>query len=406
MRVSIGGRGEARIGRPLGLPGCLRERRPLGIVADRDHAPLVVARARVHTPRRAERAAVSLRVDRAGHEALLEDELREVVDDRVGLRDANVASTTVADARQRRERAEPRRELVGEEDRVLGEVAVGVGIAPERRLRADAARVRAEAAPPTPRSPVAEQLAAHHDDVRIGAAERLRGRARGCRARPGPRFSITTSLTAMSRRINSRPSGDRRSIPRLRLLRLIVTNCDDMFASPPNTRLWSGKARLSTRITSAPWSRRSLPVSGPAMSCVNSRTRRAGERALTGVRHARATANRGSANGDAPRPSAARTASVSAPGVGAVVAEADALVVELEVAGRAARPHRPSTVVVAKVPRSCMGSLATSSAGDSTGVTGTLRCLRLVADRLGRRAREQLARRSPAITSGWRLRPP
>ena len=166
-----------------GCPTTSRERRPLGVVADGDHAPLVVARARVHTPRRAERAPVALRVDRAGHEALLEDELREVVDDRVGLRDADVTATAVADAGQRGERAEPRRELVGEEDRVLGEVALGVGIAPQRRLRADAPRVRAEPAPPTPRSPVTEQLAAHHDDARIGVAERLADRARGCRAR-------------------------------------------------------------------------------------------------------------------------------------------------------------------------------------------------------------------------------
>ena len=61
----------------------------------------------------------------------------------------------------------------GKKIAVLGEVAVGVGIAPEPRLRADAARVRAEAAPPTPRPPVAEELAAHHHDPRIGAAEGL-----------------------------------------------------------------------------------------------------------------------------------------------------------------------------------------------------------------------------------------
>ena len=173
MRLPVGERCEAGIGPPLGMPGRRRKRRPLGVVANRDHAPLVVARARVHTPRRAERAPVALRFDRPGHEALLEDELRKVVDDGIGLRNPNVTPTAVTDTGQRGEGTESRRELVGEEDRVLGEVAFGVGIAPQRRLRADAPGVRPEPAPPTPRSSVTEQLAADDDDVRIGVAQRL-----------------------------------------------------------------------------------------------------------------------------------------------------------------------------------------------------------------------------------------
>ena len=121
-------------------------------------------------------------------------------------------------------------------------------------------------------------------------------------------------------------------MPRLRLLRLMVTNCDDMFASPPNTRLWSGKARLSTRITSAPWSRRSLPVSGPAMSCVNSRTRRPASGRLAGVR--RAPRPRTAARRTATRPRRKCTAYGFGVGAGCWrgAAEPDALVVELEVA--------------------------------------------------------------------------
>ncbi len=79
------------------------------------------------------------------------------------------------------------------------------------------------------------------------------------------------SLSPTRSSTRRRPASVVRSTPKLRLPRLMLTNCDDMLASPPKTRLWSGKARLSMRITSAPWSRSSLPVSGPAISWVNSR---------------------------------------------------------------------------------------------------------------------------------------
>jgi hypothetical protein len=75
-----------------------------------------------------------------------------------------------------------------------------------------------EPAPPTPWPSVSEQLAADDDDAVIGLAQRSEVEPEAVE-RPGPRFSITTSLTAMSCRINAASSGDRRSMPRLRLLR-------------------------------------------------------------------------------------------------------------------------------------------------------------------------------------------
>src|SRR3954471_15765077 len=77
-----------------------------------------------------------------------------------------------AEAGERRERCEPSGELVGEEDRVLGEVGDGVGVPPQPGLTADAARVRAEPAPVAPRTRASEQLRAHQDHVRVRPPQR------------------------------------------------------------------------------------------------------------------------------------------------------------------------------------------------------------------------------------------
>ena len=94
---------------------------------------------------------------------------------------------------------------------------------------------------------------------------------------PTVEFSMTTSLCATSRFTCSRPPSFFTFTPKLRLHRLDEAN-DALISVSATRRMKSGYVRVSTLITSAPYSANRRPTSTPTPPMPKSSTRRPLER--------------------------------------------------------------------------------------------------------------------------------